>query len=297
MKAKQKARSKRSLILSPQGVRALRQAPLNIFIGVLIGVSAILPGVSGGVLCVVFGIYKPMMSFLSHPVKSFQTFYPTLTPVFVGCLIGFFGLARVVNILFRQYEALAIWLFIGLITGTLPSLLRTAGEKGRTVRDWVFGGVCFTVFLAGMLFLRVKTSLVIEPSFFWWFVCGVLWGVSVLVPGLSASTFLIYLGLYQPLTAGIADISFTVLVPFVIGNVLVVLTFARLINWLFEIAYSTVYHGLFGFVVASMLVIVPFDAAYGAVDIFRYVLCFAVGGLVALLMDKLSLKLEKAKQL
>lgn len=269
----------------------VKQAPVNLCKGAAIGVGAILPGISGGVLCVVFGIYKPMMSFLSHPLKTFQTYYLLFIPVFIGWALGFLGLARVVEVLFRVYETPAIWFFIGLITGTLPSLLRMAGEKGRTVGSWIACGVCFTLFLAWMFFLRLSTTIDIEPSNFWWLVSGILWGVGVIIPGLSASTFLIYLGLYQPLTAGIADLSLAVLAPFLIGNILVVLIFARLINWLFAFVHSVIFHGLFGIVVASMLAIIPFEAAYGISDILLYVVCFITGCLGAWYMDKLSLRL------
>ena len=53
----------------------LKQAPVNIIKGTAIGVGAILPGISGGVLCVVFGIYRPMMDFLSNPIKAFKKYY------------------------------------------------------------------------------------------------------------------------------------------------------------------------------------------------------------------------------
>jgi len=269
----------------------LKQAPVNICKGAAIGVVAILPGISGGVLCVVFGIYKPLMSFLSHPFKTFQTYYLLFIPVFIGWALGFLGLARVVEVLFRVYEIPAIWFFIGLITGTLPSLLRTAGERGRTVSSWIACGISFTLFLVGMFFLRLSITIDIEPSFFWWLVSGLLWGVGVIIPGLSASTFLIYLGLYQPLTAGIADLSLVVLIPFLLGNILVVLIFARLINWLFEFAYSVIFHGLFGIVVASMLAIIPFETTHGVSDILLYLVCFVTGCIVAWYMDKLSLRL------
>jgi len=82
-----------------------------------------------------------------------------------------------------------------------------------------------------------------------------------------------------------------VLIPFLLGNILVVLIFARLINWLFEFAYSVIFHGLFGIVVASMLAIIPFETTHGVSDILLYLVCFVTGCIVAWYMDKLSLRL------
>ena len=61
---------------------------LQIFQGALIGLGAVLPGISGGVLCVVFGIYKPIMELLSNPFKNFKTHVPRLIPVIIGAAIG-----------------------------------------------------------------------------------------------------------------------------------------------------------------------------------------------------------------
>ena len=65
---------------------------LRILQGALIGLGAVLPGISGGVLCVVFGIYKPIMELLAEPFKRFKTHVPKLIPVIIGGVIGFLGL-------------------------------------------------------------------------------------------------------------------------------------------------------------------------------------------------------------
>ena len=59
--------------------------------GALIGLGAVLPGISGGVLSVIFGIYKPIMELLSNPFKNFKSHVPPLIPVFIGGVIGFLG--------------------------------------------------------------------------------------------------------------------------------------------------------------------------------------------------------------
>lgn len=65
--------------------------------GAVIGLGAVLPGISGGVLCVVFGIYKPIMELLSHPLKNFKTHVPKLLPVIVGLGVGFMGIANLLS--------------------------------------------------------------------------------------------------------------------------------------------------------------------------------------------------------
>lgn len=266
----------------------LKQILINMCKGAVIGVGAILPGVSGGVLCVAFGIYKPMMTFLSNPVKAFKAYYRLLLPVLAGWVIGFLGLARVVEILFRTTHAPAIWLFIGLIAGTLPSLYRSAGERGRTPGSWAAFGLCFAILLSWMIFLSSSDAMKITPSIFWWLVCGLLWGIGLIVPGLSPSSFFIYMGLYQPMTAGIADLSPGVIIPLLLGLVLVVLLLARLVNRLFERHHNIISHALLGIVAASTIAIIPLDTSYGVYDILKYVLCFIAGCASTLWMDRLG---------
>ena len=108
--------------LDKKQAKSFRRWMLRILQGALIGVGAILPGISGGALSVVFGLYKPIMEFLAHPIKTFKTHVKLLFPVGVGGIIGFLGLARLVEWMFRTSSNLAICFFVGLIIGMMPSL-------------------------------------------------------------------------------------------------------------------------------------------------------------------------------
>lgn len=269
---------------------ALKASPartaLRIVQGALIGVSAILPGISGGVLSVIFGVYRPLMELLSHPVKAFKTYAGLLLPILVGWVVGFVGLARAVEWMFRSSFDLAVWLFIGLIAGMLPALLREAGKKeGRTKGSFIALGVSTAVFFAFLMIIG-RWMLNIRPSVFWYLVSGALWGVSLVIPGMSSSSLLIFLGLYQPMTKGIADLSLPVILPLLAGLILSVAVSARTVGNLFQKHYSIAYHTIIGFVIASTLAIVPLKFE-GAGDILLSLGCFLFGFVTALLMDRL----------
>ena len=66
---------------------------LRLIHGAIIGLGAVLPGISGGVLCVVFGVYKPIMELLSHPFKAIKKHAKTLIPVVIGIAIGFVAIS------------------------------------------------------------------------------------------------------------------------------------------------------------------------------------------------------------
>lgn len=98
----------------------------------LIGLGAILPGISGGVLSVIFGIYRPIMELLSHPRKNVRTHLPALFPVIIGMGIGFAGIANLLSFFLEKYPYPSVCLFVGLIIGMFPSLKREAFKDGKS---------------------------------------------------------------------------------------------------------------------------------------------------------------------
>lgn len=260
--------------------------------GAIIGAGAILPGVSGGVLCVVFGIYQPMMALLAHPLRAFKKYVGLLLPVLIGWVIGFLLLARLVDLLFKAGSNLAEWLFIGLIAGMLPSLFREAGKEGRPKSAWVSLIISTAAILALLLILQGRSQIRLEPNIWWYFVCGLLWGISLVVPGLSSSSLLIFLGLYQPMNAGIKDLSLEVLIPMMLGVLAITLTSARGINYIFKKHYAVAYHMVIGFVIASTIVIILPMKYSGAVEVLLCALVCAAGFAGALLMDMMSRKIQ-----
>ena len=143
----------------------------SLFQGALIGLGAVLPGISGGVLCVIFGIYKPIMELLANPFRNFRTHVPRLLPVILGIGVGFLGIANLLSFFLEKYPDPSVCLFIGLIAGMLPSLFREAGEQGRTRGSYIAMGVAFASILALLLGLNAL-SIVLEPSFGWYLFCG-----------------------------------------------------------------------------------------------------------------------------
>ena len=263
--------------------------------GALIGVGAILPGVSGGVLSVVFGVYQPMMALLAHPIKTFRENARLLFPILIGWAIGFLGLARVVEWMFRAAEHLAVWLFIGLIVGTFPALFKEAGKQGRPKSAWVTFGIAFAVSLALLLYLQGGEPLHVTPNPVWFLACGVLWGIAMVLPGMSPSSLLIFLGLYQPLAAGIADLAPGVVIPMLVGVAVVVVVSARWIVRLFERHYAIAFHLILAVVISSTLVIVPLSFA-SIWDVILSTLCFLAGTGVAIWMDWLSKKTQPQRE-
>lgn len=267
---------------------------LRVIHGALIGAGAILPGISGGVLCVLFGIYRPMMALLAHPIKTFRIYYKLFIPVLLGWAVGFFALAGLVNLLMEVSSAIAVSLFIGLIVGMIPSLYRDAGKYGHRKTGYLSMFLSFVVLFGFLLYLQQGVRIDIEGNAWWFFFCGIVWGLSLVVPGLSSSSILIFMGLYQEMTAGISRFDLGVLIPLVLGILCTALLSARFVNRLFERHHTIAYHAILGIVIASTLLIVPLEFK-DATEVLLSIVCAILGFLVAWGMDRYGQRVKPAE--
>ena len=175
----------------------LQKFVLHLLQGAMIGIGAVLPGISGGVLSVVFGIYEPIMAFLSNPREALSQYGRLLLPVLLGAAGGFLLSARAIGFFLTRYEVLSVCLFVGLIVGMLPSMFREAGEKGRSRWDlYALAGAFFTVLILLSLLRRISVS--IPQGLLGNLFCGFCVALSIIAPGMSFSALLMPLGLYTP---------------------------------------------------------------------------------------------------
>ena len=128
--------------------------------GALIGLGAVLPGISGGVLSVVFGVYRPIMEFLSDPVHKWRPHLPELFPYMIGSAAGFLGVANLLSYVLETYPEPSVCVFVGLIVGMLPSLWREAGEQGRTVGNVILSCVTLVAMLSLLFWLQNSQNAV-----------------------------------------------------------------------------------------------------------------------------------------
>ena len=268
----------------------------NILKGALIGTGAILPGISGGVLCVVFGIYRPVMDLLSHPIRELKKHFWFFVTIVIGFGIGVLGISKLLKWVLSEAEVPAVWLFIGLIVGTLPSLWKEAGKEGRTKGNMLTGVIAFGVMLAFLLLVKGSGTLTFAPSIWLWLACGVLWGLGFIAPGLSPSSLFFFLGVMEPMMEGISSLSMPVLLPMGFGLIACVLSLSRGIGWLLTHKFAGTMHAILGLAVASTVVILPFGSAKTWLDIVLYAVCFAVGCVIALWMERMNRKLEASGQ-
>ncbi len=262
---------------------------IRLFKGILAGIGAITPGLSGGVLMVVFGIYEPLVRWLADIRQKFLPNLRYFLPIGIGGIIGVVAFSAVIDYAFGHFAAQFTWLFIGFITGTFPSLLKTAGEQGRKNWHWLLLALFAVGIYLFMTWMETIHSVTMQPGFWVWVLSGALTGLGLVVPGMSPSNFLLYLGLYQPMANGIKNLDLSVILPLILGVVLVIFLFARLVSWLFRNHHALMYHVIIGIVIGSTAAIIPSGVNQIGV-ILACALLFLVGGAASYGLAKLDEK-------
>ena len=246
------------------------QALLWVVQGFVVGIGAILPGVSGGTLCYVFGIYDQVLEILTDPIKGIKKHWLMLIFVGIGGGIGFVGFAGIAEALLRWNTPLVLCVFIGLILGTLPELWKDSGKKGRNGYSILAFCVSYVAITALFYCCEHIWSISIPQNILGYAICGVVWGLSFIIPGFSSSTLLLFFGIYGPMSAGIKSLDFAVVIPLGIAMLATLLLLAKAMKAAFEKIYSIASHSVMGFVLATtaMLITVTEDGSASIIESF-----------------------------
>lgn len=256
--------------------------------GLLIGIGAVAPGVSGGTLAVIFGLYEKITDFIADIFKDFKKNALFFFPILLGSGVGVLTFSRIMKFLFQYYDVQVKYLFIGLMIGTLPSVFKEANKKGFKKAYIVPCIIAFSVTLLAIILENSGINIIPEasPGILQFAAYGAIIGIGTIVPGISASFVLMYLGAYQIVLEGLANIDLTVLIPVGTGLIVSIILLSRLIRRLFRRYYGYTYYAVLGFVIGSIIAIFP-----GIAFDFKYLvgmLLFFIGLYLSFTLSKYS---------
>ena len=230
--------------------------------GAIIGTGFIIPGVSGGVFAAIFGVYERMIGFFANIRKDFWKNVKFFIPIGIGALISIIVVSKALGEFLKVAEVPLVWFFIGCVLGTLPLLYKQAGKKGRKPKHFIILGitlvatVLFLYFIQGIL---KNVTIPTDNNIFTWVLCGALMGLGAIVPGLSPSNFLIYMGIYGIMMERMGGLDLFVIIPVIAGAFLCFLLLSKAFDTLFNKAYTGMYHFILGIIIASTIMIIPFN--------------------------------------
>ncbi len=233
----------------------------ELIVGAIVGAAGMLPGISGAVLCVCFGIYERLIRDVAKLRIYLKKDFGFLFFLGVGVVIGTVFSAKVLLIAMDTYPAESMFLFVGLIIGQVPVVYRLTEKEGKA-KPTAYNILALIIGLAIM-----GTMLIFELSGFGsevtvnmdftgmliMFGIGLIVAVSALLPGISHSTLLIVFGLFTVFTNAVGnfDIPFLLLIPLVIGGLVGLFGFSKIINYALEHHHRTTSFLIFGLTAGS----------------------------------------------
>jgi len=234
--------------------------------GLAIGAANVIPGVSGGTIALITGIFEKLI----NSIKSFNltalkliikgdfkgfarhTNLYFLIAIFLGVAVSILTFARLLDYLFTNYPVYIWAYFFGLIMASVFFV-------GKTISKWTFTVILIfiigTVIAGAISMLPVATE---NSSFLYLLLCGIVAVCSMILPGLSGSFVLVLMGNYKlVMIDAVNNLNIMVLLPVVMGAIIGLLGFSYLLSWIFKNFKDQTIALLTGFILGSLAILWP----------------------------------------
>ena len=241
--------------------------------GFVIGFGMVVPGVSGGVLAMVLGLYPLIIAAIAHPFANWRENIKLLVPLSMGAAVCLLALARILEYLFAQHTMATLYFFFGLVIASIPSMLKLANAKGFRLSflvTLVFGFI--TLIFVTDLPKIIGEGVTLSSGVLNAALKGSILGVGLVIPGLSASFLLIAFGFYEELLRAVVQLDLSVLFPVALGFIPAIVLVSKAMNWLFDWRYGHVSYAIIGLMLGSLGISFPGLPRTG----FEFLLCLGL---------------------
>ena len=231
----------------------------SFFQGILIGAGAILPGISSGVLCVIFGIYENLLDCVLSFFKNIKENFKYLFPIGLGSIIGVVLFGNILKYLFFAYPIQIKFIFIGLILGSIPSLIKESTSKVN-FKPYYLIFTLITLFLGIFLVIleqNVSKFNDTDYNFLFLIISGFFMSAGIIIPGVSNTLILMFLGIYELYLDAVSIIYLPFLFPLLIGIFLGSIFFMKLTKFLLDKFYPQTFFAIIGFTLGSVFILYP----------------------------------------
>ncbi len=261
----------------------------NFLKGIVIGLGAIAPGLSGSVLLVIFGLYQKTITAISTIFKNFKKNLKFLIPLGAGIVLGVIIFSKLIDYLLMTFEMQTRFAFLGFILGSIPLFYKEVKKEGFGKKYYLFIAAAFIGGTALFNFNKDLFPEITEPSMLQSVVLGLAVAASYIVPGVDSAAILSALGLYNLWVSSLADLNFTVLIPAAAGLAIGVLIVSFIINKLIAKCYTLTFSIIFGLFLSIVPSVMNESCAMGLnAKTFVSVVVFVVSLILSLLFSNIE---------
>ena len=270
------------------------------------GAADAVPGISGGTIALLLGIYEELittigninLSLFKELNNGFYSFWKKLNGSFLLSLIIGIGISLITFIkltayLFDKYPILIWSFFLGLVLATIFVIY-------KLVKSWNYINLIFVITSTFISFYigSINITAGIEVNLAYIFTCGIIAASAMIIPGISGALILVILGLYSTIINAVNNLEYDKIVTFALGAIIGLLSFSKIIKWMFDKNSSLTYSILLGFVIGSLSEVWPWKSELGENILpssyigenylFYSIILISIGFLLIFLVEKIQ---------
>ena len=269
------------------------------FKGVFMGIADAIPGVSGGTIALLLGIYEELISTISDlnfglitklKKNGFKSFWKSLNGNFLITLVLGIGISLIsfvkISASLLTSHPLYVWsFFLGLILATIYVIY-------KLIESWNLVNVISTLLTIAFSIILTSDSLNIsdDTNLFYILICGIIASSAMILPGISGSLILVILGVYKILVEALDNLDFKIISSFIVGAVIGLISFSKILKWLFKNYKSLAYSIMLGLVIGSIEKIWPWNKSFSAelsnLDLLLSISLVILGFIIVFLLEK-----------
>ena len=274
--------------------------------GMAMGAADAVPGISGGTIALLLGIYEELittigninLSLFKELNNGFYSFWKKLNGSFLLSLIIGIGVSLITFIkltayLFDKYPILIWSFFLGLVLATIFVIY-------KLVKSWNYINLILVITSTFISFYigSINITAGIEVNLAYIFTCGIIAASAMIIPGISGALILVILGLYSTIINAVNNLEYDKIVTFALGAIIGLLSFSKIIKWMFYKNSSLTYSILLGFVIGSLSEVWPWKSELGENILpssyigenylFYSIILISIGFLLIFLVEKIQ---------
>jgi putative membrane protein len=269
----------------------------NFLKGILVGATSWVPGMSGGIVAVILGVYERLIDDITHFRTKIKEDFWFLATLLTGILVGLLVIVYVIKYAIDGFPVPTMFLFAGLIIGQLPDLMRITKRNEPMKASHTVWMALGLIVMTILLLLRImypdedpiaNSDLLIGVLLS--FLVGAIFAISKIIPGISGATVLVVLGLYTWMNDIISGFDLLYLIPFGIGFVAAVFLFAKVMWYIIEKHHHRLYYFVTGLTVGSIMFILVYtmiEYGFATMDILMGCAAAAIGIIISLAFSRL----------
>ena len=271
------------------------------------GAADAVPGISGGTIALLLGIYEELISTIGninlslfkdlkeHGINSFwkKINGNFLLSLIIGIGISLVTFVKITAYLFDKHPILIWSFFFGLVLATIYVLYKLIKSWNYTNLIFVVATTFISIYISG-----ISIIVDVDIDLIYILICGIIAASAMIIPGISGALILVILGLYPTMINAINNLEFDKIITFASGSIIGLLSFSKIIKWMLSINSSLTYSILLGFVIGSLSKVWPWKSELGQNILpssyigenylFYSIILISIGFLLIFLLEKIQ---------